>query len=183
MFLGGMIIKADKQSDKTRVDVNEEIRSPEVRLIDNENMQLGIVKLQQAIDLAREKGLDLVEIAPTANPPVAKIMDYGKYLYQVKKKQHDAKKKQKVIQVKEVKFRPRTDTHDYEFKKNHIVRFLEQGNRVKCGVFFRGREMSHPEMGYDLLARLCLDLQSRAEIQQAPEMEGRLLVMHLSPKK
>jgi len=124
-----------------------------------------------------------VEVTPEAKPPVVKIMDYGKYLYQMKKKQQEAKKKQKNIQVKEVKFRPRTDTHDYQFKKKHITRFLEQGNRVKCGVFFRGREMTHPELGYDLLARLCEDLEDIAEIEKAPKMEGRLLVMFLMPKK
>ncbi len=127
--------------------------------------------------------MDLVEVAPEGKPPVAKIMDYGKYLYQMKKKQQEAKKRQKSIQVKEVKFRPRTDTHDYDFKKNHIIRFLEQGNRVKCGVFFRGREMTHPELGYELLARLCQDLEELAEIEKAPQMEGRLLVMYLVPKK
>ena len=170
-------------SDEPKANINEEITAPEVRLIDNDGKQLGIVPLSQAFEAAKEKSLDLVEIAPQATPPVVKVMDYGKYLYQIKKKQHEAKKKQKVIQVKEVKFRPRTDTHDYEFKKNHIVRFLDQGNRVKCGVFFRGREMTHPELGYELLAKLCEDLIEKAEIQQSPEMEGRLLVMHLSPKK
>ena len=163
--------------------INEEIAAPEVRLIDHEGKQIGVVPIVQAMDLAKEKELDLVEIAPTAKPPVVKVMDYGKFLYQIKKKQHEAKKKQKTIQVKEVKFRPRTDTHDYEFKKNHIIRFLEQGNRVKCGVFFRGREMTHPELGYELLARLCEELQDLAEIQKAPEMEGRLLVIHFLPKK
>ncbi len=137
----------------------------------------------RALEIAREKGMDLVEVAPDGKPPVAKIMDYGKYLYQMKKKQQEAKKRQKSIQVKEVKFRPRTDTHDYDFKKNHIIRFLEQGNRVKCGVFFRGREMTHPELGYELLARLCQDLEELAEIEKAPQMEGRLLVMYLVPKK
>lgn len=137
----------------------------------------------RALEIAREKGMDLVEVAPEGKPPVAKIMDYGKYLYQMKKKQQEAKKRQKSIQVKEVKFRPRTDTHDYDFKKNHIIRFLEQGNRVKCGVFFRGREMTHPELGYELLARLCQDLEELAEIEKAPQMEGRLLVMYLVPKK
>lgn len=178
------MIKTGKPSnDEPRVNINDEITAPQVRLIDNEGKQVGIVPLSQAQDLAREKNLDLVEIAAQATPPVVKVMDYGKYLYQMKKKQHEAKKKQKVILVKEVKFRPRTDSHDYEFKRNHIIRFLEQGNRVKCGVFFRGREMTHPELGYELLAKLCEDLQDRAEIQQSPEMEGRLLVMHLSPKK
>lgn len=139
--------------------------------------------LAQALEMAKEKEMDLVEIASQAAPPVARIMNYGKYLYQIKKKQQEAKKKQKVILLKEVKFRPRTDTHDYEFKRNHIIKFLEQGNRVKCGVFFRGREMTHPELGYEILARLCEDLQDKAEIQKAPEMDGRLLVMHLAPKK
>lgn len=163
--------------------INEEITSPEVRLIDSEGKQAGIVPIAQALQAAVEKELDLVEIAPQASPPVVKVMDYGKYLYQIKKKQQEAKKKQKTIQVKEVKFRPRTDTHDYEFKRNHIIRFLKEGNRVKCGVFFRGREMTHPELGYEILARLCEDLQEVAEIQKSPEMEGRLLVMHLLPKK
>jgi translation initiation factor IF-3 len=165
------------------VRINTEINAPEVRLIDSEGQQAGIVALSQALQMATEKELDLVEIAPSAKPPVVKVMDYGKFLYQIKKKQHDAKKKQKTVQVKEVKFRPRTDTHDYEFKRNHIMTFLKQGNRVKCGVFLRGREMTHPELGYEILARLCEDLQDVAEIQKSPEMEGRLLVMHLLPKK
>ena len=114
------------------------IRSAEVRLIDHEGKQVGVVPLQQAQDLAREKDLDLVEISPTANPPVCKIMDYGKYIFQQKKKQTEAKKKQKVIVVKEVQFRPRIDEHDFEFKKNNIVRFLQHGDKVKASIRFRG---------------------------------------------
>jgi translation initiation factor IF-3 len=165
------------------VRINEQIRAPEVRVIDDEGAQVGIIEVGKALELAQEKGLDLVEVAPEAKPPVVKIMDFGKYLYQQKKKMQEAKKRQKTIQVKEVKFRPRTDVHDYEFKKNHIKRFLEQGNRVKCSVFFRGREMTHPELGYDLLARVCQDLMDLAEIESAPKMEGRSLIMHLAPKK
>jgi translation initiation factor IF-3 len=165
------------------VRINEEITSPEVRLIDGDGNQLGVVPIAQAQALAQEKQVDLVEIAPSADPPVVKVMDYGKFLYQQKKKQHEAKKKQKTVQVKEVKFRPRTDTHDYDFKKKHIIRFLEEGNRVKCGVFFRGREMAYPELGYELLARLVEDLEGLADLVKAPEMEGRLMVMHLMPKK
>jgi len=165
------------------VRINEEITAPEVRLIDGDGAQLGVVPIAQALALATEKQVDLVEIAPNAEPPVAKVIDYGKFLYQQKKKQHDAKKKQKVVQIKEVKFRPRTDTHDFEFKKKHIIRFLEEGNRVKCGVFFRGREMAYPELGYELLARLVEELEGVAEMVKPPEMEGRLMVMHLMPKK
>ncbi|NLI47493.1 MAG: translation initiation factor IF-3 [Acidobacteria bacterium] len=174
---------APKNENRDRVRINEEITAPEVRLIDGDGAQLGVVPIAQALALATEKQVDLVEIAPNAEPPVAKVMDYGKFLYQQKKKQHDAKKKQKVVQIKEVKFRPRTDTHDFEFKKKHIIRFLEEGNRVKCGVFFRGREMAYPELGYELLARLVEELEGVAEMVKPPEMEGRLMVMHLMPKK
>ena len=119
------------------------IRAAEVRLIDFEGKQVGIVPIAQAQEMAREKDLDLVEISPTANPPVCKIMDYGKFIFQQKKKQSEAKKKQKVIVVKEVQFRPRIDEHDFDFKKNHVVRFLQHGDKVKASVRFRGREMTH----------------------------------------
>src|SRR5437588_11200615 len=127
---------------------------PEVRLIGADGAQIGVVPLQQAQEMAREKDLDLVEISPTANPPVCKVMDYGKYVFQQKKKQTEAKKKQKVIVVKEVQFRPRIDEHDFDFKKNNIVRFLQHGDKVKASIRFRGREMTHMELGRAVLERL-----------------------------
>ena len=144
-------------------------------MIDDQNEQLGILTPQQALKIAEERGLDLVEVAPTATPPVCRIMDYGKYLYQLNKKLHEAKKHQKNIVVKEVKFRPNTDEHDYEFKKNHIIRFLKQGDKVKATVFFRGREIVHQSIGRALLDRLVeelaeLDLARR--LQEADSKAG-----------
>src|SRR5213079_2155165 len=135
------------------------IRSAEVRLIDQDGKQVGIVPITQAQDMAREKDLDLVEISPTANPPVCKIMDYGKFIFQQKKKAGEAKKKQKVIVVKEVQFRPRIDEHDFDSKKNNVIRFLTHGDKVKCLVRFRGREMTHMELGRAVLDRLLTDVK------------------------
>ncbi len=148
---------------------------PEVRLIDAEGAQVGIVPLQQAQDMAREKDLDLVEISATANPPVCKIMDYGKYIFQQKKKQAEAKKKQKVIIVKEVQFRPRIDEHDFDFKKNNVIRFLQHGDKVKAAIRFRGREMTHMELGRAVLDRLLDDVKehgNRMTIVIAPAKGG-----------
>ena len=137
----------------------------------------------QALILARQKGLDLVEISPTAVPPVCRIMDYGKYQYQEQKRAREAKRHQKVIEVKEIKFRPKVDEHDYQFKKHHIERFIEDGDKVKATIFFRGREMAHQEFGMRLLERVRGDLESFAIVEQFPKMEGRQMVMVLSPKK
>ena len=137
---------------------------------------------QQALKIAEERGLDLVEVAPTATPPVCRIMDYGKYLYQMSKKLHEAKKHQKNINVKEVKFRPNTDEHDYEFKKNHIVRFLKQGDKVKAAVFFRGREIVHQAIGRALLDRLIEELTEIGAVEARPKMEGPNLIAIFSPK-
>ena len=137
---------------------------------------------QQAIKIAEERGLDLVEVAPTAQPPVCRIMDYGKYLYQLNKKLHEAKKHQKNIVVKEVKFRPNTDEHDYEFKKNHIIRFLKQGDKVKAAVFFRGREIVHQSIGRALLDRLVEELSEIGAIEARAKMEGPNLIAIFAPK-
>jgi translation initiation factor IF-3 len=153
-----------------------------VRVIGDQNEQLGIMAPQQALRIAEERGLDLVEVASTANPPVCRIMDYGKYLYQMNKKLHEAKKHQKNITVKEVKFRPNTDDHDYDFKKNHIIRFLKQGDKVKAAVFFRGREIVHQAIGRALLDRLVEELSDIGAIEARPKMEGPNLIAIFAPK-
>lgn len=156
---------------------------PEVRLIDDEGNQVGVVPIQQAQDMAREKNLDLVEIAPAAAPPVCKIMDYGKYLFQQKKKQAEAKKKQKVIVVKEVQFRPRIDDHDFEFKKNHVIRFLEHGDKVKAIIRFRGREMTHLELGRAVLTRLLEDIKEVGAAEGGTDMQGNRMTIVIGPNK
>lgn len=157
---------------------------PEIRLIGADGSQVGIVPLQQAQDMAREKDLDLVEISPTANPPVCKIMDYGKYVFQQKKKQGEAKKKQKVIVVKEVQFRPRIDEHDFDFKKNNIIRFLQHGDKVKATVRFRGREMTHMELGRAVLDRLLSDIKEfGAPESPHPDVQGNRMTMVIAPVK
>jgi len=157
---------------------------PEVRLIDAEGAQVGIVALQQAQDMAREKDLDLVEISATANPPVCKIMDYGKYIFQQKKKQAEAKKKQKVIIVKEVQFRPRIDEHDFDFKKNNVIRFLQHGDKVKAAIRFRGREMTHMELGRAVLDRLLDDVKEHGAAESpAPDVQGNRMTIVIAPNK
>jgi translation initiation factor IF-3 len=157
---------------------------PEVRLIDAEGNQVGVVPLAQAQEMAREKDLDLVEISPSANPPVCKVMDYGKYVFQQKKKQGEAKKKQKVIVVKEVQFRPRIDEHDFDFKKNNIIRFLQHGDKVKATVRFRGREMTHMELGRAVLDRLLLEIKEfGASEAPHPDVQGNRMTMVIAPNK
>jgi translation initiation factor IF-3 len=151
-------------------------------VIDDEGGQLGIMEPRQAMTMAAEKGLDLVEVAPTAQPPVCRIMDYGKFLYQQSKKAQEAKKHQKTIQVKEVKFRPKIDEHDYEFKKNHIIRFLKEENKVKATVMFRGREVTHSEIGSQILKRLQEEIGDLASVEKYPKLEGYTMTMILSPK-
>ncbi len=138
---------------------------------------------QDALVIAEERGLDLVEVAPSSVPPVCRILDYGKYLYQQKRKQHDARKKQTRIQVKEVKFRPKTEEHDYQFKKKHIERFLADGDKVKATIMFRGREMAHPEFGRRILDRIREELAETAIVETEPRMEGRFMSMMLGAKK
>jgi len=135
------------------------IRVPEIRVLDDEKKQLGVLPTMEALSLARQKGLDLVEIAPAATPPVCRIMDYGKFLYELHKKDHEAKKHQKTIQLKEIKFRPKISIHDYAFKLKHVQRFLEEGNKVKLTIMLRGREKSRPEMGLAILDRVITDVQ------------------------
>jgi translation initiation factor IF-3 len=156
----------------------------EVRLIGADGSQVGVVPLQQAQDMAREKDLDLVEISATASPPVCKIMDYGKYIFQQKKKQGEAKKKQKVIVVKEVQFRPRIDEHDFDFKKNNIIRFLQHGDKVKASIRFRGREMTHMELGRAVLDRLLAEIKQYGEPESPhPDVQGNRMTIVISPSK
>jgi translation initiation factor IF-3 len=155
-----------------RVRVNDRIRVREVRVIDETGAQLGIMPPAQAVALARQKGLDLVEVAPTATPPVCRITDYGKYQYTEQKRQRQARKHQKTIEVKEVKFRPKVDEHDYQFKKRNIERFLTDGDKVKAVIFFRGREIAHPEIGRRILERLIGELNDIALAESLPRLEG-----------
>jgi translation initiation factor IF-3 len=165
-----------------RENVNETIRAREVRAVFPDG-ETEIMPTAAALRKAQDMGLDLVLIAPTAVPPVAKAIDYGHYQYEQKKKQHEAKKKQHVVQVKELKFRPNTDDHDYEFKKNHAMRFLKEGNRVKAVVQFRGREIAHAELGKKLLARFAEDLAQFGTVESMPRMEGRNAHILISPSK
>lgn len=161
--------------------VNENIRATEIRLIGADGENAGVVSPEQALDMAEEAGLDLVEISPNANPPVAKIMDYGKYKYEQQKRESEARKKQKVIEVKEVKFRPNTDTHDYDVKMRNVTKFLENGDKVKVTLRFRGREMAHQELGRDLLERVAEDTKEIGKVENMPKMEGRQMIMVIGP--
>ncbi|CAL1241147.1 translation initiation factor IF-3 [Candidatus Methylocalor cossyra] len=163
--------------------LNDEIMVPNVRLIDAEGRQIGIVSIREAKQIAYEAELDLVEISPGADPPVCRIMDYGKFRFEQSKKLQAAKKKQKQIQVKEVKFRPGTDEGDYQVKLRNLVRFLNDGDKAKVTVRFRGRELTHKELGVDLLKRIETDLAEHAVVEQFPKMEGKQLSMTLAPKK
>lgn len=162
---------------------NEMIRAREVRVIGLEGDQLGILGRNEAIAMAKEYGCDLVEVASTSEPPVCRIMDYGKFKYEQQKKKAEAKKRQSVVQIKEIKVRPKTDDHDYETKVRHIRRFLEDGDRCKVTVFFRGREIVHKERGNEILDRIIADLQDVAKVEQEARAEGRTLQMLLVPKK
>ena len=163
--------------------INGEINAPEVRLLGPEGQQIGIVNLTEAMRQANEAELDLVEIAPTAIPPVCRVMDYGKFKYREAKKAHEAKLKQKQIQVKEIKFRPGTDDGDYAIKVRNLTRFLEEGDKTKITLRFRGREMAHQELGVALLRRVEADLAPFGQVEQFPKMEGRQMVMIIGPKK
>ena len=158
------------------------IRVREVNLIGNDGEQLGVFPTQEALNMAEEKDQDLVEVAPNSRPPVCRIMDYGKFKYQQSKRAHEAKKKQKIIHVKEVKLRPNTDQHDYDFKLKNAFRFLESGDKVKVLVFFRGREIVHRENGQKLLVRVTETLEDIAVVEQEAKQEGRTLCMIFAPK-
>src|SRR6188474_2203191 len=157
---------------RIRENVNEAIRAREVRAVFPDG-SVAVMPTQEAIRKAKDLGLDLIVVSPTAEPPVAKAMDYGQWQYENKKKQHEAKKKQHIIQVKELKFRPNTDDHDYDFKKNHAIRFLKEGNRVKAVVQFRGREIAHVDLGKNLLIRFAADLAQYGTPEAQPRLEGR----------
>ena len=162
--------------------INSEINAPEIRLVGDEGEQLGIMSSRQALAMAEEAGLDLVEIAPLAKPPVCRLMDFGKFKYQEAKRAAEAKAKQKQIQVKEVKFRPGTDEGDYQIKLRNLTRFLQDGDKAKVTLRFRGREMAHQELGWDLLQRVTKDLEEIAKVEQAPKLEGRQMMMVMAPK-
>jgi translation initiation factor IF-3 len=163
--------------------INDEITSPEIRLVGVEGEQLGIVAIRAALQMAEEAEVDLVEIAPLAQPPVCKMMDFGKFKYQEAKRAHEAKLKQKQVQVKEVKFRPGTDENDYQIKLRNLVKFLQEGDKAKITLRFRGREMAHQEFGMRVLERIKVDLAEVAQVEQFPKMEGRQLIMVLAPTK
>jgi len=171
-----------RRGPRIRANVNEAIRAREVRAVFPDGT-VEVMPTPAAVRRAQDMGLDLILIAPTAEPPVAKAMDYGQWQYEQKKKQHEAKKKQHVIQVKELKFRPNTDDHDYDFKKNHAIRFLKEGNRVKAVVQFRGREIAHTDLGKKLLLRFAEDLAGVGTIEGQPKMEGRNAHVLISPVK
>jgi len=170
-----------KKLSETRV--NERIRAREVLVIDEDGTKLGVMPTREALNIAREKGLDLVEVSPNANPPVCRIMDYGKYKYQMQKKMHEAKKKQKTVEVKTVKVRPRTDEHDMQVRIKQTRKFLEKGNKVKAVVMFRGREQAHVDIGEAQLMKIYEAVKDIAEIEKKPKKEGRDMIMILAPKK
>ncbi|RED13938.1 translation initiation factor IF-3 [Pontivivens insulae] len=163
--------------------MNDRIRAPEIRLIGADGEQVGVVTPRQGVEMALDAGLDLVEISPNATPPVCKIMDFGKFKYEQQKRESEARKKQKTIEVKEVKFRPNTDTHDYDVKMRNVVKFLENGDKVKVTLRFRGREMAHQELGRELLNRVAADVEGLGKIDNMPKVEGRQMVMMISAVK
>jgi translation initiation factor IF-3 len=163
--------------------VNERIRAPEIRLIGAEGENIGVVTPARGMALAEEAGLDLVEISPNAVPPVCKIMDFGKFKYEQQKKEAEARKNQKIIEIKEIKFRPGTDVHDYDVKMRSVVKFLENGDKVKVTLRFRGREMAHMDLGRELLERVARDIEEIGKIEAMPRVEGRQMVMMIGPAK
>ena len=174
-----LAIKEPAIRDKLRI--NARIRVREVRLIDENGVQVGIITTREALDMARDRDLDLVEVAPTASPPVCRLMDYGKFRYEQTKKEREARKNQKQVELKEIRMKPRTDTHDLQVKANNARRFLEDGHKVKFSVRFRGREIAHPEIGRDMLEQLSEDLREYATVDQRPALEGRAYTLILSP--
>ncbi len=170
-------------NNKDEHRLNERIRVPEVRLIDENGGQVGVVKTIEALRMARERGLDLMEVAPDARPPVCKIVDYGKFKYELKKKEQVARKKQVVMKVKEVQFRPNTDQHDVDYKIRNIITFLEEGDKAKVSVTFRGREITHQQGARKILEEIIEKTKDKAIVEQPPMLEGRKMIMILSPSK
>ncbi len=163
--------------------INEKIKAPEVRVIDSEGTQLGIIPLKEALSVASEEGLDLVEVDPNSNPPVCRIMDYGKFRYKQSKKIHEAKKSQTTFQVKEVKIRPNTEEHDIEYKVGHIKRFLGSGNKAKVCIVFKGREIAYREMGVNILNKIAEEVKDMGIVEQQPKLEGRNMAIVIAPKQ
>ncbi|MFO7832123.1 MAG: translation initiation factor IF-3 [Desulfuromonadaceae bacterium] len=168
---------------KQETNINREIRASEVRVVDPEGEQLGIMPIDQALAAAAENGLDLVEVSPQAKPPVCRIMDYGKFKYQQQKRAAEAKKKTARVEIKEVKLRPKTETHDFKVKVKNVRRFLESGNKVKVTIMFRGREVTHPQFGRDLLQRVSEEVNDIGVVESFPSMRGRFMHMVMAPKK
>ncbi len=162
--------------------INGAIRAPQVRCIDPEGNQLGVLETRTAIEKAEDFGLDLVEVQPNADPPVCKILDYGKFKYEAQKRANEARKKQKTIEVKEIKFRPNIDEHDYQVKMRNMVKFLTGGDKVKVTLRFRGREMAHQELGAKVLSRVRVETEELAKVEAMPKMEGRQMIMVLAPR-
>jgi len=163
--------------------INEEIRAREVRVVSESNEQLGIMLLRDALRVAAEQQLDLVEVAPTAKPPVCRIMDFGKFKYEQQKRDKEVKKKQKTFTLKEVKLRPNIEDHDFEVKLKNALRFLEDGDKVKVTIMFRGRELSHPELGKQVLVRMAAEVKEVANVEREPTLEGKNMIMILSAKQ
>ena len=177
-FWRGLNIAQEKKNRR-----NEQIETPQVRLIGSDGEQVGIVNIEEALEAAKEENLDLVEVVPNAEPPVCRVMDYGRFRFEQSKKKNAARKKAKQIQIKEVKFRPGTEEGDYNVKMKNLIKFLEQGDKAKVTLRFRGREMAHREIGSRLLERVRNDLDEIATVEQFPKMEGRQMIMVLAPRK
>src|SRR5690606_18306622 len=177
------IVQREESISTTRpVRTNERIRVPEVRLIDEDGTHIGVMRTRDALEMARERGLDLVEVQPNASPPVCRLMDYGKFRYEESRRERESRRRQRTIAVKEVRLRPKIDQHDLATKGRQAQRFLTAGDKVKLSVLFRGREMAHQDIGRDLLERLAEQLSEVGVVDQAPRMEGRSMVMFMSPK-
>ncbi|MCI9224173.1 MAG: translation initiation factor IF-3 [Acutalibacter sp.] len=164
------------------LQINEQIRDREIRVIDSDGSQLGIMPSKKAMELAEQKNLDLVKIAPQATPPVCKIIDYGKYRFEQSKREKEQRKNQRVVEIKEVRLSLNIDTHDFETKKNHALRFIAEGNKVKASIRFRGREMGHPELGQEIMKRFAEAMEEAANVERQPKLEGRTMLMFLAPK-
>ena len=164
------------------LQINEQIRDKELRVIDSDGTQLGIMPLRKAMEIAEQKNLDLVKIAPQANPPVCKIIDYGKFRFEQAKREKEARKNQRVVEIKEVRLSLNIDTHDFETKRNHALRFISEGNKVKVSIRFRGREMGHPELGQEIMQRFADAMSEVANVEKPAKLEGRTMLMFLAPK-
>ena len=162
--------------------MNEQIEAPQVRVVDADGEMVGVISVEEGVELAYDAGLDLVEVSPNADPPVCKVLDYGKYKYEAQKKANEARKKQKTIDVKEIKMRPGIDEHDYQVKMRSVRRFLDDGDKVKMTIRFRGREMAHQELGMKVLDRVRDELEELVKVEQFPRSEGRLMTMVIAPK-